>query len=318
MLTSSTVVRADGGGVAEELFREGKTLMAEGRVAEGCTKLEESQRLDPGSGTLVNLALCYEKLGQLARAWAEFGKVPSLARRDGRPDREDFARSHISDIESRLSWLTIVVRSAAEAPGLEVSLDGTTLRRGVWNTALPIDPGKHHVVVTATGRVPWNVEIASGPTRQELVVPALPKLDLPLAEMAPLASNHTSPNGHDAAGWRTVGFVVGGIGGAALAAGAVFGILAITTNHEASDACHGGTSCPPGSPGPSESRRAIVDATMADVGVGLGVAAGATALYLILSNGEPSSPSSGAATYGIHVGEHLEPRGGGLTFTSSW
>src|SRR5260221_11014313 len=57
---------------ARTLFDEGRKLLADGKYDAACPKLEESQRLDPGTGTLFNLADCWEQIGRTASAWARF------------------------------------------------------------------------------------------------------------------------------------------------------------------------------------------------------------------------------------------------------
>src|SRR6185295_14702479 len=70
-LCSSPVARAQARdpAAAEALFSAGREAFEKGDYATACPKFEESHRLDPGAGALINLAACREKLGKLASAW---------------------------------------------------------------------------------------------------------------------------------------------------------------------------------------------------------------------------------------------------------
>src|SRR4051812_48456348 len=77
---------------AESLFASALALLSEKKFSEACPKLEESQRLDPASGTLLNLAWCHEMEGKTATAWAEYKKLLALADAEGRVDRSTEAK----------------------------------------------------------------------------------------------------------------------------------------------------------------------------------------------------------------------------------
>src|SRR5882672_1040058 len=94
---------------AESLFVEAKKLMDAGRFAEACPKFADSQRIDPGVGTLLNLALCYERQGKVASAWSTYRAAAAGARTAGQAERESMARQRASALEPRLSRLTVAI-----------------------------------------------------------------------------------------------------------------------------------------------------------------------------------------------------------------
>jgi hypothetical protein len=77
---------------AETLFQEGKQLLARGDVAKACPKFEESNRLDPAIGTLLNLAACEEMAGMKAQACAHYSEVVRMTQQGGQQERAKFAQ----------------------------------------------------------------------------------------------------------------------------------------------------------------------------------------------------------------------------------
>ena len=55
-------------------FDDGK-LLKEGKVPEACAAFEESYRLAPRAGTLLNLGLCHEQEGKLVVARRELAEA---------------------------------------------------------------------------------------------------------------------------------------------------------------------------------------------------------------------------------------------------
>lgn len=168
--------------LAQALFDEGRRLMEAKRYGEACPKLAESQRLDPGGGTLLNLAICHEKDGKLATAKNDFDEALALAIKDGRKDRQTIARERMTAIDASIPRMTVMVAPSSDVDGLEVKLDGLVLRRAAWGVATPVDPGSHLVEATATGRAPWSSSVTLYAAQKRTVdVPALgPLTPLPL------------------------------------------------------------------------------------------------------------------------------------------
>ena len=144
--------------LAQSLFEQSKVLMESGRYKEACSKLEESQRLDPSGGTVLNLALCREHEGKVATSWSDFKEALSYAHRDGREDRVRAAQEHITALESELPWLTIDVSEAVD--GEAVLLDGSPIGKPVWNAPVAVDPGEHQLNATASGYMQWSHKVS--------------------------------------------------------------------------------------------------------------------------------------------------------------
>ncbi|HEY3593994.1 MAG TPA: hypothetical protein VGL13_08970, partial [Polyangiaceae bacterium] len=157
---------------ARALFTEARQLAGEKKFDQACPKFEESQRLDPGIGTLFNLADCWDRIGRTASAWARFLDVAAAARGAGQAERERVARDRASKLEPKLSRLTLQVQSPAS--GERVSKDGVDIGAAEWGTPVPSDPGDHVIEATAPGKKAWKTTtaLATGGAKVVVTVPA--------------------------------------------------------------------------------------------------------------------------------------------------
>jgi hypothetical protein len=138
--------------LAQNLFEDARRLMNDGKFGEACPKFAESQRLDPGGGTLLNLAVCHEKEGRLASASAELQAALTIANRDGRKDRQQLARERLAVVTPKLSTVTVTVAAGADIEGLDIKVDDSTITRAAWGTPIAVDPGAHRIEATAPAR----------------------------------------------------------------------------------------------------------------------------------------------------------------------
>lgn len=175
VLLSAPVPAQTNAALAETLFQEGKKQMAAGNFAEACPKFQESQRLDPGTGTLLNWGLCLKDSGKPATAWVVFNQAVAAARAENRADRVSLAQSEIDKLETTMPRLAVVVPTDADAPGLVVTLDGSTISAATRGVATPVDPGEHVVTASAPQRKTWTttVNVPAAAQTQQVVIPVL-------------------------------------------------------------------------------------------------------------------------------------------------
>jgi serine/threonine-protein kinase len=192
-ICTARVARGDEAATAQELFDEGRRLLKNGSYADACPKLEESQRIDPGIGTLYNLADCNEHLGKTATAWAQFRQVAAQAKAEHQPERERAARARVDALEPRLSRMTILVRP--DDAELSVRRDGVDLGRAQWGLPMAIDPGEHVMAASAPGKEAWHrvVVVPTDPQTVPVEIPTLDPTPIPTPTPTPIPTPIPTP-----------------------------------------------------------------------------------------------------------------------------
>ncbi|MBA3457068.1 MAG: PEGA domain-containing protein, partial [Deltaproteobacteria bacterium] len=239
---------------AEVLFRDGRKLIKQGKVAAGCDKLAASERLEPSIGTLLNLGDCREKLGKIASSWAAFRKAEAMAKRAGREEKRQLeARNRALKLEPHLANLVIQVNLKID--GLVIKRDGLVLEPGAWNTPVPVDPGSYQIVVEAPGYKPWRSEVTvlhkskrilTVPTLERVVVavapppPARPVVSAPVMISPPppraaLTMRTRQPSSFT--GERKLAVALGLVGGGAIGAGVYFGMQSRNLQRDSDAIC---------------------------------------------------------------------------------
>ena len=287
-------VAAGSAAAAEALFQEGRALLMAGQVDEACPKLQESQRLDPATGTLLALALCHEQQGKLASAWAAFADIEARSRQEGRADRERTAREHGAALRARLSTLTVAVPAdAGDTPGLEISVDGVPLGRPAWNAALPIDGGTHVVAAAVPGRTPWRASVSIAPESDQARVLVL----VPTAPPDPavsLVDETGAPSTRPSSARRIVALAAMGAGLIGLGTSVLLGLDARSDYRAARDRC-GDEGCTPEPYRQVQAARHRGDvATIVGI-VGGTLAAGGAALWLWPESASTDGPRRATA-----------------------
>jgi len=290
----------EGKAIAETLFRDGRALMDEGRYPEACRKLEESQRLDPALGTLLNMAVCHEKEGKIATAWAEFNEAMVLARREGRQDRFDLAQQHMTSLEPDLPKLVLNVPPQSRIPGLEILRNGTPIGVGAWGTPLPIDPGEVIIEARAPKYKPWTttlqIEIREQKSEDIPLLESMPEDELTTGASAGTGSSRRSPPPPPEDFWtanRIAGVTLAGVGIAAMGIGSVFGVTALNNQSDREAYCSGKTCSD--QRGIDLNKDAMRNANIANITIGAGALVGAVGALLFFSGGSdaPTEMQSG-------------------------
>ncbi len=219
LLTSSgTAVADDRVARADQLFEEGKAMLAKD-LAGACAKFEESLKFNSQAiGTLLNVALCDEKLGRFASASAKFAEARDRAKEQNMAVHLKAAEDHIASLADQVPHVTLKF-SEPPLPQTTIVIDERLIPfADIANH--PIDPGAHDVVVSAPGHLSFkmHLEIAAGENK-DLSIP-------PLEKSVTVRSSR-----------RTIGKITTATGVAALGTGIALAIVARRDYDSATEHC---------------------------------------------------------------------------------
>lgn len=231
-----------------ELFDDARLLMTRGDYETASTRLASAAALSKGRGIRYQLAVCYEKLGRVASAWALYLEVAEASRDAREPDRERVARTHAAELAPRVSYLRVWATNA----DLRIERDHVALASSSWNAPLAVDAGHHVVHVERPGYRAWDrdVDVAEGLT-VDVRVPELEAIveDKP-PPPPPVVVVRTSPRlprvlPSRPSAMRTAGALASGAGLVAIATGAAFAIASVATYASTSSLCDATEHCTP-------------------------------------------------------------------------
>lgn len=284
---------------AQVLFDAAMKLTENQKYEEACPKLEESQKIDPQIGTLFWLADCQEHVGALASAWANFVDAADRARAAGRESHASEAQGRADKLKVRLIQLIVVVPDETkQMPGLKITRDGVELGAASYGLPTPVDPGKHLIRVSATGRRPWETSVTAAGEGNTMTVSIPVLTEEPSIQVVPTTTAAPTATPTVAAGsWpvsRSIAIGVGGVGLVGVGMGIGFGLDAIGNVNGAKPECDSSTPAVCSPKGGAMLDAAKVSGSISTVGFIAGgvLLAGGVALFLVAPGKASSKPTS--------------------------
>lgn len=238
---TATTVRAEPSdpAAAEALFQAGREAAEHRDYAAACARFEESYRLDPAPGTLLNIATCEEALKRLAHAWEHYRRL--LNELGPEDPRVEMVRQRLAKLDQRVPRLTVSLGRGLPADA-EVRRDGLLVSEGGFGVPVPVEPGNHTIKVTAKGREPKNysVTLAEGETRTLEVEAGIAK---PKASVGGRAEPDLRQSVAGANPWRTVGYASIAIGTASAVVTGIFAWRYFTARARLDEQCNAQLQC---------------------------------------------------------------------------
>lgn len=223
---------------ARQLFGEALDAEDHGDWKGALERYERIRKVTVSPVLYFHLGACHEALGNVVEAINAYELASQEAQKKRDRDVAKESKAQLDKLRPRVALLTLTLLPEG-MDDVSIALDGTPIRAALAGTAMPINPGKRHLVVRSESHekvVELDLDAAAGSASsitadlgaKKAVAPALPdKGVVPPPPPLPLKVIVAPPPQAPApAANRTPAYLVGG-GALALGAGAlVTGLLA--------------------------------------------------------------------------------------------
>ncbi|HET7539287.1 MAG TPA: hypothetical protein VFK05_05425 [Polyangiaceae bacterium] len=140
---------------AKRAFEGALSAEAEGRWADAASKLREAIAVKDTPGLRFHLAHCETELGQLVEAALEYDRALELLRAGANaPDVQKLLAPARAELLQRLPRL--ILELPADVPVPLISIDKQPYPASELALGVPLNPGRHEVLVQAAGRHPFE------------------------------------------------------------------------------------------------------------------------------------------------------------------
>jgi hypothetical protein len=236
---------------ARALAENGDAEFAKGRCDRAVPLWQQAESIFPAPTLLLRVARCEALLGHVVDATATLQRLLEQQLPADVPEAFTEAREEATRSLPRVRARIATLRVDVTGEGGVVQLDDAAVRAG---EPLPVDPGPHSVRVRS-GDATWesNVTLGDGETRVVTVS---------------VISRRVAP---ETPTQRKVGYVLGGVGLAAVVVGSIVGATALATASSLGATCGANrTQCPPSAQSDIDSLR--TRSLLADLSLGGGAA----------------------------------------------
>lgn len=144
---------------AKVLFRAGAEFMKQAQYRQAIDKFTASLKQFPKLATRMNIAICYERLGQLATAHRLYNDTAKQAQARNKSRWIERANAAARALEPRVPKLIVHIPIRHRVATLRVLRDGVPIPTRQLDDPIRLNPGRYHIQARADGYRAYEVTI---------------------------------------------------------------------------------------------------------------------------------------------------------------